>query len=440
MRAFPKARVVTKQAGQGLARKDSVGAFRATGQPGKPYKVPWDLSRSMREGMQRVVWVYRAVNAIASNQAALPVVVRHGDKVTGEIDEQHVIAALMNSQPNPYAQPFGFRYTLSAHILLSRRGAFIEIVRDKGGRPVELYLLPPDRTAPIPDARKFVSGFEVDLGGSNKVTLAPENVLWIRAPHPGDPYGSMTPLESAGVSVEIDFLARLYNRTFLQNDGRPGGLVAIRGDLGDEAQEEIEERFDGGPANAGTTTVIEADWATYIDTSTTPHDAQFVEMRRLAKEDIIVAFGTPLTVMGDASNRTFDNAHAERLVFWQETMPPHCTLISDGLAPLDEDPAVFVGFDYDGVDVLAQMKREQRAGVLAEFQAGAASMNDFRRATGQAEIPQPWADQHWLPISSVPVGSNTGPAPAAPAPPATGKGLDGARRTRTGWQHRPVRA
>ena len=36
---------------------------------GKPYTDGWDIERAYREGVAKVTWVYRAIDAIASNQA-----------------------------------------------------------------------------------------------------------------------------------------------------------------------------------------------------------------------------------------------------------------------------------------------------------------------------------------------------------------------------------
>ena len=38
---------------------------------GKAYKDGWDIERAYREGMQKVTWVSRCIDAIAGNQARL---------------------------------------------------------------------------------------------------------------------------------------------------------------------------------------------------------------------------------------------------------------------------------------------------------------------------------------------------------------------------------
>ena len=60
---------------QGEGKKSiSIGAPVAynAGLVGKPYSDGWDIERAYREGLAKVTWVYRAIDAISSNQARLP--------------------------------------------------------------------------------------------------------------------------------------------------------------------------------------------------------------------------------------------------------------------------------------------------------------------------------------------------------------------------------
>ena len=232
-------------------------AFNA-GQVGKPYKDSWDIDRAYREGFQRVVWVNRCIDAIAGNQSRLPAILRKDNSPDGEkiSRKTHPLLKILNSKANFGENAFVFRYRLSSQLLMSSRGAFIEVLRGRDGGIIGLQLLPPGHTAPIPDAKKFVSGFEVDLRNGTKVILPPEDVIWIRKPHPLDPYLSLTPLESAGVAIEIENLAKIYNRNFLINDGRPGGLLVIRGEIDDDDKDELRNRFRGNIGKAGAVTVV----------------------------------------------------------------------------------------------------------------------------------------------------------------------------------------
>jgi HK97 family phage portal protein len=364
---------------------------------GQPYRDSWDIERAYAEGMQRVTWVSRCIDAIAGNQARLPVILREGNAPDGKIVTAKSFGAdtsvlnVLNSRSNIGENSFIFRYRLSSQLLMSTRGAFIEKVRSRDGRIIGLNLLPPQHTSPLPDPRKFVSGYEVEMPTGQKVILKPDDVIWVRRPHPLDPYLSMTPMESAGVAIEIENLAKLYNRNFLMNDGRPGGLLVLRGEIDEDDKNELRSRFRGNIGRVGSTTVVAADdGVDFVDTSSNPRDAAYIQMRQITKEEILASFGVPESVIGNASGRTFANASEEIRVFWMETMLPHLEPIARALDILD--PEHYIDFDTSTVPNLIIYKQERDRYLMDELQRGLISVNEYRDLTGKKVVKSDIAD------------------------------------------------
>lgn len=351
----------------------------------------WDVDRAVQDGLERVIWVFRCIDAIASNQAKLPFIIRKDDPDSGKKVEDHPLLFTMNRRANKYETSNQFRYRLSGQLLLSKRGAFVEKQRTPSGK-LQFHLLPPGNVEPIPDPERFVSGYRLMTANEGEVILPPEKVIWLRAkPHPIDPYLQLTPLTAAGLAIETDFLARLFNRNFLLNDGRPGLLINIAGQLQQRDAEEIKKRFTGSPHQAGRTTVIESDAVTVNDLSATPRDLQWLEAITGTKSDILLAFGTPESVLGNASGRTYDNADAEAEVWWEETMVPHCNAIGSGFDPetggVDDD--LFLCPDYDTVDVLQRRKRARQQDIIQRFKDGVATIDEVLEATGREKWDVP---------------------------------------------------
>src|SRR5690606_34771773 len=144
------------------------------------------------------------IDVLAQNQAMLPIRLRKGaDRRTGEYVDDQRLWNLLNVKANGYERAWQFRYRLSANLLLSRAGAFVEVVLGRDGRPSQLHLLPANSTYPIPDPLTFVSGYRVHRQDGNVEVLDADRVIWLRLkPHPTDPYSQMTPLMAAGVSIE----------------------------------------------------------------------------------------------------------------------------------------------------------------------------------------------------------------------------------------------
>ncbi|AKL88292.1 portal protein [Gordonia phage GMA6] len=365
-------------------------ALATSGMPLSGTTGQWDMDQAVNRGLERVGMVFRCVDAIAQTQARIPMQLTRMNPgaARGDADvvEDIDIWKLLNFRSNPYETSTQLRYRISATLLLSRRGAFIEMVPGKDGKVAELHLLLPGSVMPIPDPKRFVSGYQIMRGDSVIDELPPERVCWIKAkPHPTDPYSQLTPLMAAGLSVETDLLARTFNRNFLANDGRPGMLVTIQGQLNREDADEIKSRFSGGYSQAGRTSVIEADGIDVADLAVSPRDLQWSELIKGSKEDIQLAFGVPESVMGNASGRTFDNADAERENFYIDTIQTHCEPIAMGLDAItgDRNDDVVVTYDFSGVDVLQRVAARKREEYRSEFAAGLITIDEYRELSGR---------------------------------------------------------
>jgi HK97 family phage portal protein len=266
----------------------------------------WDMATVIQEGFERVIWVFRCVQKQSWDQASLPF--RFGRDIGGddeEVLEDHPLYRVLNRRANPLETGKQFRKRLSAQVLLSKRGAFVEVTRSRLGTITRLDLLAPDRCRPVPDPRgDYLSHFEFVRSDGEVREIDPEKIRWIRDPHPTDPFSGVTPLEAAGISVELDFLMRLYNVTFIKNDARAGGIVAIDADgMSDQQLAKVQSRLQPGPQNAGHTALVGTGpgGLNYVDLSAKPRDMNYADATKNAKEEILAAFGIGESLLGNAA-------------------------------------------------------------------------------------------------------------------------------------------
>ncbi|QSI49937.1 phage portal protein [Thermobispora bispora] len=385
----------------------------------------WPLSRAVQEGYERTVWVFKAVDAIASNQAALPLKVV--DEEDQPVDDHPLVELLNDGNANPLETGRQFRERLSSQVLLSPMGAFIEVTRSRRGQVARLDLLPPDRTRPVPGVNgELLSHFETITPEGRRVAIPPERVLWVRKPHPTDAYRAMTPMEAVGMSVDLDFLSRLYNVMFLRNDGRPATVLAVEGNLSEQEARRIIARFERGPLAAGQMSVINGK-VSVLDLASRPRDMAYGEISRQAKEEVLAAFGVGETVLGNASGRTYDNADAELYQFWTITMPPHLRILETGFRPLLED-GLRVEFDVSGVEVLRRTAAARRAEAREEFAAGLISPDEYREIAEYEPVGTPHTRALYIHQGRTPLPTRPGDEVALGlAPPdETGGGAPGA--------------
>ncbi|KOT76377.1 hypothetical protein ADK70_38530 [Streptomyces rimosus subsp. pseudoverticillatus] len=219
----------------------------------------WDLDRVITEGYERSTWTFKAVEAISKHPGALTVEIGRGGDERGfaETLTDHPLLRVLNVQANPLERASVFKKRLSAQFPLSKKGVFAEITRSRGGAITRLDLLPPNRVEPVPDPHgDYLSHFEFTTYDGRVRELEPSRVVWLRDPHPANPFCGVTPLEAAGLSVDLDVKARTYNISFIDNDSRPSGIVGIDVDgLDQREMDRIQQRLAPGAQHAGETVV-----------------------------------------------------------------------------------------------------------------------------------------------------------------------------------------
>lgn len=402
---------------KGLAERVR-SSSRAYVTPGQPYSSTWNVNRAVTEAYEANPLVYRAIEVICDNAVAQRIILRKDDPDTGKIvqsgEDPSRLLYVLNRRANPWETAKIFRHRLVAQYLLSSKGLYIEVIRTRSGRIGMVNLLDPDLCEIVPSEKRDpntneiiasdpLGAFRVRVPGGGydelprfdpEATDQPASILWLRAPHPTVMWEGMSPVQAAGLSIDLDKYARIYNRRFLQNDGRPGGLLSVKGVANRDMMERIQAQFTGGPESAGRTTVISADSVSYADTSGSPRDLMWGELSAMTKSEIALAFGVPESILGDASGRTFDNADAEYAMFWEHRMKPLLEMLDDQLDILTGgyDDDLYLRHDLSRVWVLGRHKREEIRTAREDVALGLRTINEYREIAELDPVPGEFAD------------------------------------------------
>lgn len=402
------------------------GVTNVWGTPGRADG--WDLEHVIVEGYERSIWTFKSIEAISKHASTLPIQIGRGgdEREFDEILENHPLLRLLNKQANPLETGDVFKKRLSAQLLLSKKGVFIEKTYSRGGVLTRLDLLPPDRVRIIPDDENasYIKHFEFTDYAGHIRELKPKYVVWLRDPHPTDPFCGVTPLEAAGLSVDLDVKARTYNISFIDNDGRPGGIVGIDLDGVDGKEvDRIQKRLAPGAHNAGQLTLVGTGpgGVTYVDTSARPREMAYETLSTTSKNEILSAFGVYESIIGNASERTFNNADREEWNFWSHTELPHLNLIASAFDPDLSDDWV-IRFDTSRVQALEFPRRQAREEAREEFNAGLITIDEYRKIANRRPFNTPQSRALWISPQKAPVPANDQDAAALGLAPEPGAG------------------
>lgn len=279
--------------------------------------------------------------------------------------------------------------TLAAQLLL-HGNAFVQIMKDGAGQPVELYALRPERLTVRPGADGWPEAWQYRVG-ERTLCLPVEDedgwpgVIHLKGFHPADDHYGAGCLAAAEQAVAIHNAASAWNRALLENAARPSGaLVYNPGDGGGltadqfaRLKQELTEAYSGQP-NAGRPMVLEGGLS-WQSLSMRPADMDFAELKAAAARDIALAFGVPPMLLGLPGDATYANYREANRALWRLTLLPLAakilTALQEGLAPWFPEARLTV--DLDRISALA----EDRERLWAQLSAA-----DFLSADEKREL------------------------------------------------------
>lgn len=256
--------------------------------------------------------------------------------------------------------------TLASHLLL-HGNAYIQVLKDARGRPVELFALRPERVSVIAGEDGWPAAFAYDVAG-RRLTIpaldedASPNLIHIRNFHPSDDHYGAGCLSAADEAVATHNAASTWNRQLLENAARPSGALVyengdgagLTGDQFDRLKAELTAAYTG-MANAGRPMLLEGGlkWQAM---AMTPADMDFATLKAAAARDIALAFGVPPMLLGLPGDATYNNYREANRALWRLTLLPLASkilaAIGEGLAPWFPDAALAI--DLDRVPALAE--------------------------------------------------------------------------------------
>jgi len=351
-----------------------------------------DLPQQMA-AMGSVGWLFAVVSRITSSVAATEWHLyqeRGGERV--EIDE-HPAMELWRSV-NPFYTQGEFVETFQQHLDLTGEAWWV-LVRNGQQPPSEMWVVRPDRMRPIPDRDDYVKGYVYSLG-SERIPLAREDVIFLRMPHPTDPYRGLGPVQSILIDIDSEQLATQWTRNFFRNSAEPGGIIEFDEQLNDADFERLRVRWQAqhqGVARAHRVALLEK--GVWKDRKITQREMEFAALRKLGRDTILGAFGMPQAIMGISESVNRANAQAAELTFARWVIRPRLQRIRESLnerlAPMFGDGLVF---DYvDPVPEnrelnLEEAERGYKAGILTRDEARA-RLGEVEAETGGAEFVPP---------------------------------------------------
>lgn len=349
--------------------------------PSAPQVAPYEYSRSVKDAFLNNPVAQRAVRIAAEGVGSAPLQAIEDAQLKSLIATTSLGQSLVE--------------TLAANLLL-HGNAFVQILKDASGKPVELFALRPERIKIENSRDGWPTAFLYKAGNAEATYPLVDadgwpNLIHIKAYHPSNDHFGAGCLMAAEQAVAIHNAASKWNRALLENAARPSGALVY--DAGDHAtltpdqfdrlKRELTEAFSGQP-NAGKPLLLEGGLK-WQSLSMSPADMDFAELKAAAARDIALAFGVPPMLLGLPGDNTYSNYKEANRALWRLTLIPLAAKILRGLEEGLEPwfPNAKLAVDLDRVPALSEDRERLWSQVNdAEF----LSENEKRELLGFAPI------------------------------------------------------
>jgi HK97 family phage portal protein len=134
----------------------------------------------------------------------------------------------------------------------------------------------------------------------------------------------MSPLQVAKEVLGSAISTQDYGSTFWANGARPGGVIEVANEMGEEAYNRLRldwQNLHGGPENANRVAILEGG-ALYKPVYISNTDAQFIENKKFQRSEICGIFRVPPHMIGDLERSTYSNIEQQSLDFVQHSLRP----------------------------------------------------------------------------------------------------------------------
>lgn len=298
------------------------------GQMGLP--IPEDFD-AYNFSYSRHVWVYACAYEIASNIASVPIMAWKKNKDgEWEKDESNPFLKVLE-QPNPYFTSVELKHFLGLSLALTGN-AYWALERLGTNDIQEIWPLPANNVKAVTSREKFIDHYIYEVGGE-KIRFELNEIIQFKDPSPTSFHYGQGSLSAAVNTVTTDVYTQVWNKNFFKNSARPDTVLETDTVLSDSVANRVKaswRKLYQGFEKRGETAVLEGGLKVH-DLSSNRRDMEFTEGRKMAREEILAAFGVPPVLVGVFEYANYANSKEQIKIFWQNKLIPRLRLIEETL-------------------------------------------------------------------------------------------------------------
>lgn len=311
-------RAIRNDGGPPVAMTGRRGIFNREG------RTPPGTSQAL-ESTKAVSTMFGIVNRLSVATASVDWELMRDAGTGNEEDDTPVTSHLaleVFNKPNPFMSRKQLFERVEQHMDLVGEGW---MVFGKTGKwPTSIWPVRPDRMAPVPSAKDFLSGYLFAGPDGDKVPLEIDDVMFMCMPDPNDAFRGLGPVQSLLATIDSMRFGTEWNKNTFLNAAEPGGVIEVAANLSDDDFDTFSRRWDEmhrGVAKANRIAMLEGGMK-WVSNGYSPKDMQFVQLQTVGRDTIYEAYGMPKSAMGVTENVNKANAVSGKELFSEQLQVP----------------------------------------------------------------------------------------------------------------------
>tara|TARA_R110002051_G_scaffold126604_4_gene200235 strand:+ start:5317 stop:7596 length:2280 start_codon:yes stop_codon:yes gene_type:complete len=247
-----------------------------------------------------------------------------------ELTDHPLLTLLTNV--NQYTEGFSWRESIYADMDIFGRSFHAKVQPNPNKPPTSIWRMQPQLMQVLPDAEKFVRGFEYGTG-SNKKTFEPEDVLWFRCFDPFDPLGGFGALEAWVKTVDAEFAHASFIDWIYNKGGSPDYVVTAKNGMSVDQKKAFRSEWRkmfSKLFNRRENVAILSGEGDITPLGRTPRDLESVEQDNVLRDKIAIAFGVPKSLI-TSDDVNLANAKEGSITFLRNSIMPMVQKVEDTL-------------------------------------------------------------------------------------------------------------
>ncbi|AXH44455.1 portal protein [Arthrobacter phage MargaretKali] len=270
--------------------------------------------------------VQTVTNFLGRNIASLGIhLFQHVGETDRKRNRDHQVAKLMQ-RPHPRVTRYTFFDTMVRDVAIFERYLAVKL-KLQDGTPGGLERIAPTMFTPVGGDWLHPEAFEI-RGSKGKKIVKAEDCFYILGYSPDGKVGGVSPIESLRAVLAEEYEAARQRSQAFRNGARVNGYIERpkeAGDWSDKARERFRAgwrgQYGGGGSDAYGTPILE-DGMKFVSAGQSAKDLQYIESRKLTREEVASAYFIPPPMVGILDHATFSNVKEQHKHLYQDTLGP----------------------------------------------------------------------------------------------------------------------